>query len=224
MLIKEELIAFEQDIANEFNAGKIRAPIHLSGGNEDQLIEIFKNVASYDWVCSTWRSHYHALLHGVPPAQLKTDILAGKSITLCYPAQKFITSAIVGGIVPIALGLAWACKNHPERSIPESSRHPMVWAFIGDMTFQSGIVDEVMRYAENFKLPLHIVVEDNGLSVCTDTKTTWGSETKEAWMTDLTCDDLLSYNSFKMELHKKVHIYSYKLPWPHSGAGKRVEF
>ncbi len=40
----ESLRAFEADIANEFNAGRIRAPIHLSGGNEQQLIDIFHDV------------------------------------------------------------------------------------------------------------------------------------------------------------------------------------
>ena len=45
-----------------YEKGKIRAPIHLSGNNENQLIKIFKKVKKQDWVFSTWRSHYHALL------------------------------------------------------------------------------------------------------------------------------------------------------------------
>jgi outer membrane receptor protein involved in Fe transport len=36
MLTKQELIDFEKEVAEAFNAGKIRAPVHLSGGNEDQ--------------------------------------------------------------------------------------------------------------------------------------------------------------------------------------------
>lgn len=200
-LTKAELIAFEADIAECFNRGEIRAPIHLSGGNEDRLIEIFRNVAPYDWVCSTWRSHYHALLRGVPPAQLKADILAGKSITLCYQKYKFLTSAIVGGICPIALGLAWACKNHPERSMWWPNRPPTVWCFIGDMTSMSGIFHECLRYADGHDLPITYVIEDNGISVCTPTLEVWGKGTRESLM------DI-----------------KYVLPWPHSGAGKRVEF
>lgn len=201
-ITKAELIAFEADIAECFNRGEIRAPIHLSGGNEDQLIEIFKNVKPTDWVCSNWRSHYHALLHGIPPDRLKADILAGKSITLCYPEYKFITSAIVGGIVPIALGLAWAEKH---QNLDER-----VWVFCGDMTFQSGIVDEVMHYAGNFGLPLLLVVEDNELSVCTGTADAWGLS--------------LMHIQFKTDMNNNVHSYRYQLLWPHSGAGKRVEF
>ncbi len=39
MLTKKKLINFETDIAELFNSGKIRAPIHLYYGNEDYLIK-----------------------------------------------------------------------------------------------------------------------------------------------------------------------------------------
>lgn len=74
MITKDEMIAFEKDVADEYCAGKIRAPIHLSDGNEDQLIEIFKTINRTDWVYSTWRSHYHALLHGIPKEHLKEKL------------------------------------------------------------------------------------------------------------------------------------------------------
>ena len=77
---KEDLIAFEDDIIKHWENGEITGPIHLSHGNEEQLIEIFKKVGVEDWVFSTWRSHYHALLHGVDPKYLKQKILEGKSI------------------------------------------------------------------------------------------------------------------------------------------------
>jgi len=44
MVTKVELINFEKDIANMFNDGKIKAPIHLYSGNEDFIIDIFKNI------------------------------------------------------------------------------------------------------------------------------------------------------------------------------------
>ena len=40
--MKEELIQFEKDIKQMYLDGKLRSPLHLSGGNEDELIEIFK--------------------------------------------------------------------------------------------------------------------------------------------------------------------------------------
>ena len=71
---KNTLIKFEDEIKKLYESGKIRAPIHLSGNNEDQLIKIFKKVKKQDWVISTWRSHYHALLHGIPYQWLKKKL------------------------------------------------------------------------------------------------------------------------------------------------------
>ena len=44
LLTKEQLVDFETDIANCFNNAMIKAPIHLYDGNEEQMINIFKNV------------------------------------------------------------------------------------------------------------------------------------------------------------------------------------
>src|SRR5437773_7373114 len=81
----DDLRAFERGIADDFEAGKIHAPIHLSGGNEDQLIEIFQEIKRGDWVFSTYRNHYHALLHGIPPAKIRSEILAGRSMYWSSP-------------------------------------------------------------------------------------------------------------------------------------------
>ena len=42
--VKKELRKFEKKIGDAFNKGEIQAPIHLYHGNEDQMIEIFKNI------------------------------------------------------------------------------------------------------------------------------------------------------------------------------------
>jgi pyruvate dehydrogenase E1 component alpha subunit len=81
-LTKEELIEFEDEVIQHWESGEIHGPIHLSNGNEDELIEIFKKVGVDDWVFSTWRSHYHALLHGIDESWLKDEILDGRSITI----------------------------------------------------------------------------------------------------------------------------------------------
>ena len=68
MVDKDFLIEFETKIGNLFNEGKIAAPIHLYSGNEDQTIDIFKEIdIENDWVCCTWRNHYQGLLKGIPP-------------------------------------------------------------------------------------------------------------------------------------------------------------
>ena len=159
MITAKELISFEQDIAAIFEQGKIRAPVHLHGGNEEQLIDIFSHIDLADWVFSTHRSHYHALLHGIPPELVKTEILNGHSINLCFPDYHFYTSAIVGGICPIALGVAMTGQK--------------VWVFVGDMAAETGIFHECVKYSRGHKLPITFVVEDNRLSVETPTEQVW---------------------------------------------------
>lgn len=193
----EELIAFEADIAAEFNNGHIRAPVHLDGGNEQQLIEIFRDVGPDDWVLTSWRSHYKALLKGIPPEKVKAEIMAGRSIALCFPEHRFLSSAIVGGILPIATGIALSIKRRG------GNEH--VWVFCGDMTARTGTYHECWHYARGQVLPITFVIEDNGLSVCTDTKNVWdGGDPEPSW--------------------PRTRYFDYKLPWPHSGSGQRVQF
>ena len=198
MVESKDLIDFEHRVASAFNAATIRAPIHLHGGNEDSLIQIFKKIRSQDWIFSSWRSHYHCLLKGVPAEVLFQDIIAGKSITLIYPDYKIYTSAIVGGIVPIALGAALASK----RLLLDEH----IYLFMGEMTSETGVAHEAHKYATAHDLPITFVIEDNGKSVCTDTYAAWG-------LKDLT-----------LQGQPKVHTYKYELPWPHAGAGVRVQF
>ena len=108
MLQAEDLKNFEEDIANLYESGQIKAPVHLRDGNEEILVKLFSEleIGDGDYVFSTWASHLHALLKGIPPKQIRHDILEGRSITLHYPEHNFFSSAIVGGISPIAIGTA----------------------------------------------------------------------------------------------------------------------
>lgn len=195
----QELKDFENSIAAEFNAGNIRFPIHLSAGNEQQLLDIFKDFRDGDYLLNSWRSHLHALLAGVPPEKVKAAIMQGRSMTLCWPEHRMFCSAIVGGVIPIALGVAWQIKR------AGGSEH--VWLFLGDMSARSGIAYECITYARINELPLVVVIEDNGKSVCTDTNEAWGG---------------------KMESSPYEYDYYYhwdlSAHWPHSGAGKRIQF
>lgn len=159
----EELIAFEEEIAELFNAGKIRHPIHLESGNEEALIRVFEDVRREDWVCCTWRAHLKCLLHGVPREILKAAIVRGDSMALCFPQYRIVSSPIVGGILPIAVGIAKAIKL--------SGGTERVHCFLGDMTAKTGIAHECMNYGRD--LPIRWVIEDNGISVCTPTKDVW---------------------------------------------------
>ncbi len=199
-MTKEELIAFEEKMAEHFNNARIRAPIHLYYGNENELIKIFRNIRSVDWVFCSWRSHYQCLLKGVPPEQLEKDILEGKSISLCYPEFNIYSSAIVGGNIPIAVGAAMAMKR--------KKINTKVYCFVGDMTAESGVFSENLKYSMAHNLPIKFIIEDNGKSVCTDTMKTWG----------------LNQSLYKHLDQEYIYYYEYETKYPHAGAGMRVQF
>jgi TPP-dependent pyruvate/acetoin dehydrogenase alpha subunit len=195
MINKKDLINFELDIKKIYEAGKIKAPIHLSGNNENSLINIFKKIKKNDWVFSTWRNHYHALLKGIPIDWLKKEIIAGRSMGINNIKYKFYSSAIVAGTIPIALGVSKALKL--------KKKNQKVWVFIGDMTFETGMFHECYKYAKNHKLPLKFVVEDNNLSTNTPTNKVWVKKSK---------------------IPKDVIYYKYKRKYPHHGTGGWVLF
>lgn len=198
-LTPQDLRNFELKIFNLFKNKKIASPIHLRGGNEEQLIEIFKDIKEEDYCICTWASHLECLLKGVPPEELEASILRNKSICLAFKDYNILSSAIVGGNGPIATGIAWGIKM---KGGPEH-----VWCFVGDMSFYTGAIQESIRYSEVHDLPITFVVADNGLSVTTPTSTCWGDGIREL-----------------TERSSKCIYYSYKNEFPHAGIGQKVLF
>ena len=155
------LIEFEKEVARRFEAKEIPGPIHLCSPEQaEPLIEIFKKIPKDAWVLSTWRSHWHALLHGIPADLVMSEIVAGRSMGLNFPEYRFMTSAIMGGVLPIACGIAAAGNR--------------VWCFVGDMCASTGAFHDASTFAAGELLRIRFVVEDNGLSVNTPTKEMWG--------------------------------------------------
>ena len=200
---KDDIIKFEQEIAEVFATGVIRAPVHLRAGREDELIRIFNDekIGDDDYVFGFWDSQELALLKGVPREDVKKAILEGKSISLCFPEHKVLCSGIVGSLMGTATGVAWALKNQ--------GKPGRAFLFCGDMSAETGIFFEAVKYAYNFDLPVKFIVCDNGLSVMTKTRETWGSE--DPWFKDT------KYAS-------KIIYFKYVNGYPHSGLGKLIKF
>jgi pyruvate dehydrogenase E1 component alpha subunit len=128
------------------------------------------------------------------------EILAGHSISLCFPEHRIYSSAIVGGVLPIAVGAAMA--------IQRSGEDARVHCFMGEMTAETGIAHEAIKYSRNHGLPIRFIVEDNGKSVCTDTRSAWNQPRL----------------SFEGQRDAFIHYYRYETRYPHAGAGVRVQF
>jgi pyruvate dehydrogenase E1 component alpha subunit len=169
----EELISFEDRIGELYLDNKLPFLFHLSGGNENQLIDIFENIKEGDYVISNHRSHYHALLHGIPPETVEDRILNGRSMFIYDRERNFFCSAIIGGTPAIAAGIAWALKR--------KGSSQRVWCFIGDGTEDSGHTYEAVRYVDGFDLPCTFVIENNDRSVESTNEERWGKTADYQW-------------------------------------------
>ncbi|MDE1920903.1 MAG: hypothetical protein KGI24_05575 [Candidatus Omnitrophica bacterium] len=203
MVTKEELVSFEKEVADIFATGAIRAPVHLRAGREDVLIKIFSDnhIGDDDYVFGFWDSHELALLKGVAREALKKAIIDGKSISLCFPQHKVLCSGIVGSLMGAAAGVAWSLKHRRQKG--------RVFLFCGDMSSETGIFHEAVKYVYNFDLPATFIVCDNGVSVMTDTRATWGNP--DPWFAGT------KYES-------KIIYFKYTNGYPHSGLGKLIKF
>lgn len=199
---------FEKEIEEIYKTGIIRGPIHLRGGNEKQLVDIFKTINKQDTVLATWANHLEALLHNIPREKIKQRILDGQSMAMNFPEFNFYTSAIVSGVSSIGTGIAWAVKK--------KSENRFVHVFIGDMTFQNGLTLENIRYSINHDLPIRWIIGDNNLSVDTVTDETWRGNIRE----------LVKFfeNQCSYCKYTKLYYYSYKNKFPHSGVGSFISF
>jgi pyruvate dehydrogenase E1 component alpha subunit len=216
MLTVNQLIDFETKIGDLFNNKQIKAPIHLYHGNEDKMLQIFKNInIENDWICCTWRNHYQALLKNIPQELLTQKIIAGKSMIMNLPEYKFICSSIVGGIPSIAVGISQGI------SIQNKAEH--VWCWVGDMSAETGAFHEAHKYARNYKLPITFIVESNKLSVLTPTDEVW-NRTIPYFIDDV---DRFNSKMISDEIYEQPNLmyYQYKnTKYPHAGAGQRVQF
>ena len=187
---KEKLVAFEDRIGRLYEECKLPFLFHLSGGNEEPLIEIFKNIKEEDYVLSSHRNHYHALLRGIPPEVVEQRIVEGRSMFIFDRKRNFFTSAIIGGTPGIAVGIAWALKRKNSKQ--------KVWCFVGDGTEDSGHLAEAVRYVDGWELPCTFVIEDNNRSVEATNEERWGKKAKMAWDSP------------------SVLKYSYAITYPHA--------
>jgi len=156
---KNQLIEFEKLVCRYWEEGELPFLIHLSGGNEDFLIDYFKkNVREGDWILSTHRNHYHALLSGISKDKLLDSILNGNSMFAFSKERNFLSSSILSGTCSIAAGIAWVFKS-------ENNNTNSVHCFLGDGAEDEGHFYESVLMVEGHKLPCKFIIEDNNRSV-----------------------------------------------------------
>lgn len=185
---KDSLIAFTNKIAAHHDAGKVPFALHLPGGNEEKLIEIFSEIKTDDYVLSTHRNAYHALLHGLPEDEVEEKILNARSMFMFDRKRNFYVSAIIGGTPAIAVGIAWALKKKGSKQ--------KVWCFVGDGIEDTGHFAEAVRYVDGFDLPCKFIIEDDNMAVEVPKEVRWGTNKNLTWP-----DCVLRYHYSKTRPH-----------------------
>ncbi len=156
---KESLIAFENQVQGLWRAGELPSLLHLSGGNEQQLIEIFDEAQEGDWFFFSHRNHFHSILAGIPEAQVIEEIREHRSMFRFSRKRRVFSSAILAGNCGIAVGVAMALKA------AGSKNH--AWCFLGDGASENGHFFEAVLYASGHDLPVWFILENNNCQVDT---------------------------------------------------------
>lgn len=159
----------ETYISQKYSLNIIRTPVHLCNGQEAIPVGISNNLFQFDKVLSGHRSHGHYLSKGGNLTSLFAEILGkengcakgrGGSQHLIDLKVNFIASApILGGTIPISVGLAFANKL--------SNHNGIVVCYFGDAVLEEGVFYESISFASLHRLPILFVVENNRLSVHT---------------------------------------------------------
>ena len=154
---------FEEKCAEAYSAGKIRGFLHLYIGEEAVAAGAMQALTLDDAIVATYREHGHALARGVPADVLMAEMYGkregcsrgrGGSMHVFDAHRRFYGgNAIVGGGLPVAVGLALA-----DRML----KRPHVTAcFFGDGAVAEGEFHESMNLAVLWKLPVLFLCENN---------------------------------------------------------------
>lgn len=167
MIIK--IRAFEETILSLFEQNKLSGTTHTYIGEEATATAIMQFVTENDVVFSNHRCHGHYLAYGGPERLLLAEIMS-KEEGLCHGKggsqhiryKNLYTNGIQGGIVPNALGVAFAQK------LKGKSYNTIV--FLGDGTLGQGVVYESMNIAAIYHIPMMFIIEDNAYAMSTRRK------------------------------------------------------
>jgi len=157
----------EEEIARRYPAGFMRCPTHLSVGQEGVAAAAGLALSREDLAVSGHRAHAHYLAKGGSLKAMLAEIYGkasgcsggkGGSMHLIDESVGFMGStAIVGGTVPVGVGLAYGVK------VKRSNQVSCV--FHGDAVVETGVFFESVNFAALKKLPVLFICENNLYSV-----------------------------------------------------------
>ncbi len=160
---------FEEKCAELYSAGKIRGFLHLYIGEEANAVGVIGALGPEDAIVATYREHGHALARGIPAPKVMAEMYGkvegtsrgrGGSMHIFDRASRFYGGyAIVGGGLPLAVGLALADRMQ--------ERDRVTCCFFGEGAAAEGAFHESLNLAALWKLPVLFVCENNGYAMGT---------------------------------------------------------
>jgi TPP-dependent pyruvate/acetoin dehydrogenase alpha subunit len=155
---------FEETLIGLYRQGHFRGHYHVYIGQEATGAAAISCIGDRDYLFTTHRNHGHLLARGADPGRLLAEILGrkdgynkGKGGTFHIAASDlgFLhTSGIVGGIIPLAIGAAYAAKAQKSGRIAV--------CLFGDGALEEGAAAESFNIAALWKLPVLFLCENNG--------------------------------------------------------------
>jgi len=154
---------FEEKSAELYTKEKIRGFLHLYIGEEAVAVGVMESLTKEDNILSTYREHGHALARGVDPGSIMAEMYGkvegcsmgrGGSMHLFDVKKRFYGgNAIVGGHLPLAVGMGLASKKQNQPSL--------TCCFFGEGAIAEGEFHESMNLAALWEVPVLFLCENN---------------------------------------------------------------
>ncbi|HET7275122.1 MAG TPA: pyruvate dehydrogenase (acetyl-transferring) E1 component subunit alpha [Longimicrobiaceae bacterium] len=154
---------FEEKAAEAYALGKIGGFCHLYIGQEAVATGAIHALRKDDYVMTAYREHAHALQVGMDPGPIMAELYGridgcskgkGGSMHMFSVEHNYLGGhGIVGGQVPLALGVAWAIKYRKEDRVMQ--------VYMGEAAVNQGAFHESLNMAALWKLPVVFIVENN---------------------------------------------------------------
>ena len=154
---------FEEKAAEAYATAKIGGFCHLYIGQEAVAIGAIHALRKDDYVMTAYREHVHALQTGITPEAVMAELYGrkdgsskgkGGSMHMFSSENNYLGGhGIVGGQIPLALGVAWKIKYRKEDRVMQ--------VYLGEAAVNQGAFHESLNMAALWKLPLIVIVENN---------------------------------------------------------------
>lgn len=204
---------FEETVLEEFPKGQFYGTTHTYLGQEANAVGVLNQIEPEDIVVSNHRCHGHFLAYGGEMRALfgelmgrATGVCGGRGGSQHLHWRNFYSNGILGGMLPVATGMAIAEKFQDHKSLTV--------VFLGDGALGEGVVYESLNMAALWDAPILFVVENNRIAQTTPIELNLAGSIPERFSAfgiptkSLDSSDVLEIHSTSESILKDIREYS----------------